>query len=217
MIFFLLFCIFLETRFLRIKNQFSPLFSPISSPIWLKIFLVRLQVIWGAYFFVFFYNFFHWSLAGFAKFLGSKKPRDFANCSVFSFSSLKNLEFLKKKKNTHPDWVRLPTVKISGQTDEIYGITGGKTFCNFWTLGSLELQEDDVWQLCVHDNFCSTTRGLSTLKVSGIFVRPFLRNAGKGGGPLKGTPPPFLSQKNFFFDFCFISCKGVPRSSLHVL
>ena len=63
-------------------------------------------------------------------------------------------------------------------------LRGGETFCKFLTLGSLEVREDDVWQICDYDNFCSTTRGLSTLKVSEIFVRPFLRNAGKGGVPL---------------------------------
>jgi hypothetical protein len=139
-------------------------------------------VIWVGCFFFFLDTFYPSNLAGFAKFLDSKKPRDFAKCSVFWFSSLKYLEFLKKKKNAHPDWVRLPTVKISAQTDEISGFARGKTFCKFLTLGSLEVHEDDVWQICVYDNFCSTTRGLSTLKVSEIFVRPFLRNAGKGGG-----------------------------------
>jgi hypothetical protein len=119
-----LFCIFLENSFLGIKNQFSPFFSAISSPIGLKIFLVRLQVIWVGRFF-FLDTFYQSSLAGFAKFLGSKKSRDFAKCSVFWFSSLKYLEFLKKKKNGHPDWVRLPTVKISAQTDEICGFAGG--------------------------------------------------------------------------------------------
>ena len=121
-------------------------------------------------------------MAGFAKFLGSKKPRDFEKSSVFWFSSLKYLEFLKKKKNTHPDWVPVPTVKISAQTDEICGFAGGKTFCKFLTLGSLEVHEDEVWQICARENFCSTTRDLSTLKISGIFDRPFLENAGKGGG-----------------------------------
>ncbi len=49
---------------------------------------------------------------------------------------------------------------------------------------SLEVPEDEVRQSCVYDNFCSTTRGLSTLKVSRNFAEPFLRKAGKGGGPL---------------------------------
>ena len=166
------------------KNQFSPFSSAISSPIGLKIFLVGLQVIWVGRFFLFLDTFYQSSLAGFAKFLGSKKPRDFAKCSVFWFSSLKCLEFLKKKKNVHPDLVRLPTVKISAQTDEICGFAGGRgTFCKFLTLGSLEVHEDEVWEICAYDNFCSTTQGLSTLKVSRIFARPFRRNAGKGGSP----------------------------------
>jgi len=77
-------------------------------------------------------------------------------------------------------------VKISAQTDEICGFAGGKTLGHFWTLGSPEVHEDEVWQICVYDNFCSTTRGPSILKVSRIFAQPFLRNAGKGGGgPLK--------------------------------
>ena len=61
-------------------------------------------------------------------------------------------------------------------------LRGGETFCRFLTLGSLEVNEDEVWQICAHDNFCSTTRDLSTLKVSGIFDRTFLENTGKGGG-----------------------------------
>ena len=52
-----------------------------------------------------------------------------------------------EKKNTHPDWVRLLTVKISAQTDEICGFAGGKTSCKFLTLGSLEVHEDDVYQI----------------------------------------------------------------------
>ena len=116
------------------KTSFAPLFSAISSPIGLKIFLVRLQVIWVGCFFFFLDIFYQSSLADFAKFLGSKKPRDFAKFSVFWFSSLKYLEFLKKKKNTHPDWVRLPTVKFSAQTDEICGIARGKTLGRFLDL-----------------------------------------------------------------------------------
>ena len=84
------------------KTSFPPFFSAISSPIGLKIFLVRLQVIWVGRFFFFLDTFYQSSLAGFAKFLGSKKPRDFAKCSVFWFSSLKYLEFLKKKKTPTP-------------------------------------------------------------------------------------------------------------------
>jgi hypothetical protein len=95
------------------------------------------------------------------------------------------LGIFQKKKNIPPDWVPLPTVKISAQTDEICGIARGKTLGCFWTLWSLEVHEDEVWQICAYDNFCSTTQGLSTLKVSKIFAQPFLRNAGKGGG---GSP-----------------------------
>jgi hypothetical protein len=61
-------------------------------------------------------------------------------------------------------------------------LQGGKLYAGFWTLWSLEVHEDEVWQIRVYDNFCSTTRGLSTLKVSRIFAQPFLRNARKGGG-----------------------------------
>ncbi len=89
------------------------------------------------------------------------------------------MEFLKN--NVYPDWVRLPIVKISVQTDESCGLAGGKSFCKFSILRSVEVHEDEVWQICVNDNFCSSTRGLFTLKISGIFVRLFLRNAGKGG------------------------------------
>ena len=80
------------------------------------------------------------------------------------------LGIFQKKKNIPHDWDPLPTVKISGQTDEICGIARGKTLGRFWTLWSLEVHEDEVWQICVYDNFCSTTRGLTTLKVSGIFA-----------------------------------------------
>jgi hypothetical protein len=182
---FFYFAFFSKLVFWVSKTSFPPLFSTILSPIGLKIFLVRLQVIWVERFFFSLDTLYQSSLAGFAKFLGSKKSRELSKCSVFWFSSLKYLEFLKKKKNVHPDWVRLPTVKISAPADEICGFAGGKTFCKFLTLESLEVHEDDVWQICVYENFCSTARGLSTLKVSEIFVQPFLRNAGKGGCPLK--------------------------------
>jgi hypothetical protein len=48
-------------------------------------------------------------------------------------------------------------------------LKGGETFCKFLTLGSLEIHEDEVWQICAHENLFSTTQDLSTLKVSGIF------------------------------------------------
>ena len=105
-------------------------FPPFSSPTELKMFFVRLQVIWVGCFFL--DTLYQSSLAGFAKFLGSKKPRDFAKCSVYWFSSLKYLEFLKKR-NVHPGWVRLPTAKILAQTDEICGFAGRGTFCKFLT------------------------------------------------------------------------------------
>ena len=94
------------------------------------------------------------------------------------------LGIFQKKKSIPHDCVLLPTVKISAQTDEICGIARGKTLARFLDLGSLEVHEDEVWQICARENFCSTTRDLSTLKISGIFDRPFLENAGKGGGPL---------------------------------
>ena len=114
-----------------------------------------------------------------------QNPTSSEYCSVFWLPSLKYLEFSKKKKNGHPVWDPLPLVKISAQSDGFWGLAGGKTFCWFFRLGSLEVQEDGVWEICVYDNFCSTTRGLSTLKIWGRSVRPFPRNAGKGGGPLK--------------------------------
>ena len=80
-------------------------------------------------------------------------------------------------------------------------LQGGILEAGFGALGSLEVHEDEVWQICAYDNFCSTTRDLSTLKVSKIFVRPFVRNPGKGGGPLKGTPPLSQAKKNFFSIF----------------
>jgi len=93
---FFYFAFFSKLVFWVSKTSFCPFFSAISSPIGLKIVLVRLQVIWVGRFFL--DTFYQSSLAGFAKFLGSKKPRDFAKCSVFWFSSLKYLEFLKKKR-----------------------------------------------------------------------------------------------------------------------
>ena len=41
----------------------------------------------------------------------------------------------EKKKNVQPDLVRLPTVKISAQTDEIYGFAGGGNFLQVFDLG----------------------------------------------------------------------------------
>jgi hypothetical protein len=124
-------------------------------------------------------------LAGFAKIFNILKDQLFDE--VFSVLVLlpEVPGIFQKKKNTHPDWVLLPTVKISAQTDEICGFAGEKTLGHFWTLGSPEVYEDEVWQLWVYGNFFSTHRDLSTLKVSKILARPFLRNVGRGGGPLK--------------------------------
>ena len=124
------FAIFSKSVFEQ-KKKFSPFFSKTVGPIGLKIVLVRLQVIWVGRFFL--DTFYQSSLAGFAKFLGSKKPRDFAKCSVFCSPAWSIWNFWKK--NTHPDWVRLPTVKISAQTDEFCGFEGGKLFASFWPWG----------------------------------------------------------------------------------
>lgn len=129
------FAFFSKLVFWVSKTSFAPLFSAISSPIGLKIFLVRLQVIWVGRFFFFPDTFYQSKLAGFAKFLGSQKPRGFTKYSVFWISRLKYLELKKKKKNVHPDWVPLPTVKISGQTDEICGFAGGRNVLQVFELG----------------------------------------------------------------------------------
>jgi hypothetical protein len=55
----------------------------------------------------------------------------------------------------------------------------GETFSNFQTLGSLEVHEDEVWQSYVYGDLFSIHQGLSTLKVSETFARPFSRNAAK--------------------------------------
>jgi hypothetical protein len=54
------------------------------------------------------------------------------------------LGIFQKKKNIPPDWVLLPTVKTSAQTDEICGPAKGKTSGRFLTLRSLEVHEDEV-------------------------------------------------------------------------
>ncbi len=139
-----------------------------------------LQLIFGVYFFC------RYLLS--IKFGSIRKIFEILKCLRFSdilsiLVLLPEVLGIFQKKKPH-DWVPLPTVKISAQTDEICGIARGKTLGRFWALWSLEVHEDEVWQICVYDNFCSTTRGLSTLKVSRIFAQPFLRNAGKGGIPL---------------------------------
>ena len=91
---------------------------------------------------------------------------------------------LKKKKKYTPRLGPATYGKNFSSNRWNLWICRGKTLGHFWTLGSPEVHEDEVWQICVYDNFCSTTRGPSTLKVSRIFAQPFLRNAGKGGGPL---------------------------------
>ena len=72
------------------KTSFAPFSPPFQ--IWSswKFFWARLQVIW-----FFLDPLYQWSLTGFAKFWGSKKPRDFAKCSVFSWSIW---NFWKKKR-----------------------------------------------------------------------------------------------------------------------
>jgi len=186
-----------QNPILGVKNKFSPFFSAISSPIGLKIFLVRLQVIWVGRFF-FLDTFYQSSLAGFAKFLGSKKPRDFAKCSVFWFSSLKYLEFLKKKKRSPRLGPSTHSKNFSSNGWNLWNCGVGKLFAIFWPWDLWKSMKMMSIKICVYDNFCSTTRGLSTLKVSGICVRPFLRNAGKGGGgPLKPMKWKFLALDYF--------------------
>ena len=73
--------------------------------------------------------------------------------------------FQKKKSIPPPDLAPLPTVKVSAQTDEICGFAGGKTLGWFLSLGSLEVPEDEVFQICVYDNFCSSYQDLATLKI----------------------------------------------------
>jgi hypothetical protein len=56
----------------------------------------------------------------------------------------RNIRNFSKKKNISYDWVLLPTVKTSAQTDEICGPAKGKTSGRFLTLRSLEVHEDEV-------------------------------------------------------------------------
>ena len=54
----------------------------------------------GWVFFLFLDTFYQSSLAGIAKFLGSKKSSDFAKCSVVWFSNLQYLEFFEKEPSS---------------------------------------------------------------------------------------------------------------------
>ena len=125
--------------------------------------------------------------------------------------------FFKTKKNPHPNWALVATQKVSAQNNEVSSFARGKTYGRFWVLGPQKPLEGGIWKFCVYDNFCSTHQGLSTLRVLKFFAQPFVRNAGKGGCPLKGTPPPFLTRKKFFFDSSIFISKGVSRCALSVL
>jgi hypothetical protein len=83
------------------------------------------------------------------------------------------------KKNRPHDWGLLPTVKIAAQNIKLCEFAGGKLKAIF---GAWGLQKSMKTR---SGNFFSTHRDLSTLKVAEILTRSFLRNAGKGGGPLK--------------------------------
>ena len=98
------------------RNYQNTSFPPFQVRLSWKFLLVRLQVIWIFLHFL--------CLVGFAKFWGSKKFTDFVKCSIFC-----SLAWSIWKKNVYPDWVRLPTVKISAQMDEIGGFAGrGEVF-----------------------------------------------------------------------------------------
>ena len=125
-------------------------FSAISSAIKLKIFIGETSSDLDPLY--------QWSLTGFAKFLGSKKPKDFVKCSVFCFSSLKYLEFLKKTQN-HPSRLGPSTYSKNFSSNEWNRWICGRG--EFLTSGSLQVNEDEVRQICVYDNFCSTIRGRS--------------------------------------------------------
>ena len=177
---FLHFAFFSKLVFCVSKNSFTPLISAISSPIGLKFFLVRLQTIWVGRFFFFWIPCTNqvWQVS---QTLGGPKNLEILqSAQYFSSPAWTISNFWKKKRSPRLG----PSIysKIFSSNGWNLWICRGETFCKFLTLGSLEVHEDDVWQICVYDNFCSTTRGLSTLKISGIFAGPFPRNAGKGGG-----------------------------------
>jgi hypothetical protein len=175
---------FSRNQFFRTKKGFSPLFSETVGPIGLKIFLQVLQLIWDACFFWFWDILFLKKLAAFTIVSTTAKTKTFREVLSILLRIFDVDHIFQKKKNTHPKLVELPVKKFSAEKNEISGFAGGKTLGQFWTLWPPEVHEDEVWQICVHNNFCSTTQGPSTLKISRIFARPFVRNAGKGGVPL---------------------------------
>ena len=123
-------------------------------------------------------------MAGFTKFVRSQNSRFLIKSSVFWFSWRMETIFFKTKKNTHPDWALVVTQKVSVQNNEVSSFARGKTFHRFWVLGFQKLLEGGIWEFCAYDNFCSTPQDLSSLTVLKIFVQPFLKNPGNGGGAL---------------------------------
>ena len=86
--------------------------------------------------------------------------------SVFCLSWPIYLVFFKKKKNTHPDLVLVTTKKFSARKNEVSIFARGKTFGHFRPLWPPKPPEGGIWQFWVYDNFCSTHRDLSALRIS---------------------------------------------------
>ena len=164
--------LFNESSFLGIKNQFSPLFQVRSS-----------------------WNFFWWDFKwfGLGIFFGFLIPMKFDRlhkifriqkierfCKVLSILLLQAEVFgiLKKKKRPFRLGPCSHRKHFSSNWWNLWICWGGGA--KLFTYKSLQVHED---KLRVHDNFCSTIRGRSILKLSRTFVCSFLRNAGKARSP----------------------------------
>jgi hypothetical protein len=86
---------------------------------------VGLQLIWGGFFFVWRYLL-QIKVSRLRKNFNILKKQFFDEVFSILVLLLEVSEIFQIKNDTHPDWVLLPTLKISAQTDEICGFTGGK-------------------------------------------------------------------------------------------
>jgi hypothetical protein len=76
--------------------------------------------------------------------------------------------------------------KFSARSDIVSRRGGCEKWGHFDQLWPQYLIEDNIREVWVRDNFCSTHQDLSALQVSTFSDKPFSKNAGKGGGvPLK--------------------------------
>ena len=147
-----------------------PFFSETVRPTGLKIFFKYFDQI-GVRIFLFLKSLFQQILTPFTKINTTEKSKIFTTLLL-----ILDGDGIFEEKSTHANLVEVLAKKLLALSVEPFRRKRGKTSVKFWIRRSQNIPED-----CVYDNFCSTYRHLSTLKVSEIFATPFLRNTGRGG------------------------------------